>query len=332
VREANLSRRFTVRIVAKILALTKQQAKVIVSVAAGVVVGGVGSAVVLAAIPDANGVFHGCIRNNNDNLRIIDSATQTCGGGQTPITFNQTGPQGPAGPVGPAGPQGPAGSSGSVLLDDLAGADMSGAVMVGWDLSDQDFTGTNFTGATIATSDMTGATLTGAIFEGATLRGLNLAGFDLQNVLFKDVFLPNTSLANANLTGATFDVAQSGPTVNSPIVNATGANLTNGLIKRAIVRFDFSNANLTNVFFERSPALDEQATEISHVNFTNADFTGVEFSVGPGPLITMIESNFTGVDLSGATNIHTVVWQNTICPDGTNSDNNGDTCTGHLTP
>jgi hypothetical protein len=138
------------RILTKLVKWSKEQTKLLIGIGAGLAVGGLSSAVVLASIPDGNGVFHGCIRPTNGNLRIIDSATETCAGGQTPITFNQTGPQGPVGPMGPAGPQGPPGSGGSVLLDNLAGADMSGAVMVGWDLSDLDFTGTNFKGATIA--------------------------------------------------------------------------------------------------------------------------------------------------------------------------------------
>jgi probable HAF family extracellular repeat protein len=44
--------------------------------------------------------------------------------------------------------------------------------------------------------------------------------------------------------------------------------------------------------------------------------------------------NFSRANLAGArlnrANLKNVIWSNTICPDGTNSDSNGRTCTGHF--
>ena len=44
------------------------------------------------------------------------------------------------------------------------------------------------------------------------------------------------------------------------------------------------------------------------------------------------EANLTDANLSGASlvgaNLNKVTWSNTTCPDGTNSDLDGDTCTG----
>jgi hypothetical protein len=65
-------------------------------------------------IPDADGVIHGCRDQRSGALSVIDSDTQQCPRGATPLTWNQVGPagpQGPAGAQGPAGPQGPAGVS-----------------------------------------------------------------------------------------------------------------------------------------------------------------------------------------------------------------------------
>ena len=80
-----------------------------------VVVGGAA----YAAIPDSNGVIHGCYQKNNGQLKLIDPSTgDTCNPSEIPISWSQTGPQGPAGPAGPAGPkgdigpQGPAGPAG----------------------------------------------------------------------------------------------------------------------------------------------------------------------------------------------------------------------------
>jgi hypothetical protein len=51
----------------------------------------------------------------------------------------------------------------------------------------------------------------------------------------------------------------------------------------------------------------------------------------------LVGCNFTDANLQGASFEHRQsmsgsTWSNTICPDGTNSDNNGGTCMGHLTP
>jgi type VI secretion system secreted protein Hcp len=73
---------------------------------------GAGAAVGVAAIPSADGTIHACVNPASTPLpgavRIIDDATQACAAGETPLTWNQTGPAGPAGPVGPQGDPGPA--------------------------------------------------------------------------------------------------------------------------------------------------------------------------------------------------------------------------------
>lgn len=93
----------------------KQHARAVSILVTGVIIGGAGSAIVMAAIPGPNGVIHACYSNNTPLLgngsgavRIIDSAA-TCKSNETAITWNQ---QGPAGSQGPTGPQGPAGPGG----------------------------------------------------------------------------------------------------------------------------------------------------------------------------------------------------------------------------
>jgi hypothetical protein len=69
----------------------------VVAVAALALIGGI--QVAQAAIPDSStGVITGCYHNSTGALRVIDAqAGQTCGSGQTQLTWNQEGPQGPAG-------------------------------------------------------------------------------------------------------------------------------------------------------------------------------------------------------------------------------------------
>ena len=63
--------------------------------------------VAFGAIPDSDGVIHGCHLKMDGGLRVVDTeAGETCRNGETDLVWNQTGPQGPQGEQGPAGPQG----------------------------------------------------------------------------------------------------------------------------------------------------------------------------------------------------------------------------------
>jgi hypothetical protein len=82
---------------------------------------GVGAGVSYAAIPDSNGVIHGCYWVNTPRspgqagaLRIIDpSKGQRCRASEAAVSWNKTGVQGPSGPSGPSGPKGNTGPGGS---------------------------------------------------------------------------------------------------------------------------------------------------------------------------------------------------------------------------
>ena len=68
--------------------------------------------VALGSIPDGNGVIHSCYGKSGGNLRVLDAANATCGGNETGLTWNTTGPVGPQGPKGDKGDTGPAGPTG----------------------------------------------------------------------------------------------------------------------------------------------------------------------------------------------------------------------------
>ena len=56
-------------------------------------------------------IITACAKNSNGDLRLVRHATQ-CKSSETPISWNQAGPQGSQGPPGPNGAQGPAGPQG----------------------------------------------------------------------------------------------------------------------------------------------------------------------------------------------------------------------------
>jgi hypothetical protein len=78
---------------------------------------------VYASIPDPQGVIHGCLAGGSGGtklLLVIDTAVQaTCLSGQTPIVWNQTGPQGVQGPQGQQGVQGSQGPQGPAGITNL---------------------------------------------------------------------------------------------------------------------------------------------------------------------------------------------------------------------
>ncbi|GIJ36547.1 pentapeptide repeat-containing protein [Verrucosispora sp. WMMD703] len=69
---------------------------------------------------------------------------------------------------------------------------------------------------------------------------------------------------------------------------------------------DLRNARFVDAYLRDADLRD---AKLDHADFTNADLTGADL---------------TGASIGG------VVWRNTICPDGTNSDDNRHTCAGHL--
>jgi hypothetical protein len=84
--------------------------------AAGVLAGAMIWTTAWAAIPDSDGVIHGCYNTKHGDLRVIDTETgQACDELETALPWNQTGPQGPQGEQGPEGPQGPQGLPGLAI-------------------------------------------------------------------------------------------------------------------------------------------------------------------------------------------------------------------------
>jgi uncharacterized protein YjbI with pentapeptide repeats len=126
------------------------------------------------------------------------------------------------------------------------------------------------------------------------------------------------NLSNANLSGGYF--------VGVSLVGAslTGANLTNAVFTGA----DLTSANLSNSTFMGSTNFTNailKNANLSNSNLKGANFTGANLS----------GANLSNSNLMGATGLKTatltnVVWSKTACPDGSNSNQDGGTCVGHL--
>ena len=118
-------------------------------------------------------------------------------------------------------------------------------------------------------------------------------------------------------------------------VDLSETNFINAYLRNAVLdASNFSNSNLSNA--------NLISTSFGYANLTNANFTGANLTNANIGITNLSNTNFTNANLInasllGATNMNTatltgVTWSNTTCPDGTNSDNNGGTCVGHLSP
>jgi hypothetical protein len=60
------------------------------AVSLAAVVGGISTGVVMASVPDANGNIQTCYNNTGGSLRVIDTANESCGAGETALNLSQT--------------------------------------------------------------------------------------------------------------------------------------------------------------------------------------------------------------------------------------------------
>jgi uncharacterized protein YjbI with pentapeptide repeats len=277
-------------------------------VVSGLAIGVSGSAMVMAAIPDADNNIHACYTPNagGSNVRIIDSASQTCNEGETPIRWAQGGPT-------------------SVLVN-TPGADLSRANFVGWDLTGFDFTNTNLQGSIFRGAKLTGVNFAGASLENADISNQNFTGFDFRGATFGYTDVNSSNFTNANLS----DIVVDGDQPFGADTAFNGANFTGAKVWSSLENSNFTGANFTNAWF--GPVNPSRpAITLSGVNFTNANFEGVQFATNEEYTITINASTLLGADLSDA-DVSRVVWNDVVCPDGTNSDQHDNTCVGHLIP
>jgi hypothetical protein len=74
---------------------------------------------------------------------------------------------------------------------------------------------------------------------------------------------------------------------------------------------------------------DLQKAPLSHADLSYAVLTGAKLNNADLAGANLTQANLTKAVLSGA-NLAGVTWSGTTCPDGTNSNEAGDSCSGHL--
>jgi len=198
----------------------------------------------------------------------------------------------------------------------LVGQNFTGANLAGVDMSDANLSGANLVNANLSNANLSDANLSDANLEGATVTGTNFAGATLVvapaggiigtpaalpagwSVLFGYLIGPGAMLQSANLAGQ-----------NLGGLNLTGVNLISANLTGA----NLTDVNLTNAYLDYA--------DLSGANVTDANLTG---------------ANLTNATLQHATGLSTAtgmfVFEDTVCPDGTNTSTNGtnpQSCVGH---
>ncbi len=146
-----------------------------------------------------------------------------------------------------------------------------------------------------------GADLAGCTIKGSAINGINLDG--------------------ANFAGAIMDASPGGAVA----INAKGGNFSSLSISSAVAAFggQFAGANF-------------QFADISHVrvqgNFTGVNFSSANLQNDDFEVSVVDDVNFANANLLGDTNLAlngTDMFANTVCPDGSKSQEDQGTCFGH---
>ncbi|MGQ0432125.1 MAG: pentapeptide repeat-containing protein [Microthrixaceae bacterium] len=312
--------------------MRRQLAACAVGVVAGALAGG---GIVWATIPHSStGVATACYATSGTSkgvLRVIDTqAGEACPSGQKQVSLQTPLCTGyPRGGIDWRGCDYHAANLKAQFLSaarlngtNLALASLTEAKLYGADLSAANLNGADLSLADLRTSKLTGASLAGARLDGVStpsVKRTRLSGVvGLTSAQLRSV---RTSAGGAIAPGCP---AQIGPDLRS--IELDSLNLSG---------FDLHGANLS---YSSAKATNFSSADLSAAGMALADLTGANFA---GANLTCVSAggffnnaNFTNANLTDARFSGGVltgaIWSNTTCPDGTNSNSNGNTCSGHL--
>jgi uncharacterized protein YjbI with pentapeptide repeats len=145
---------------------------------------------------------------------------------------------------------------------------------------------------------------------------IHLAGKDA-----REAYLWDASLQEADISGADFTegVLYS---INMQRTNASGTTFTGAWMPSSFFGGTFfHNAILADadLSYSQLPDTEFNGAVATATDFRNCDFNDNNWS----------DANLTGANFTGATFSGEQYFDNTTCPDGTNSDSHGSTCIGY---
>ena len=232
---------------------------------------------------------------------------------------------------------------------DLTDADFSGSSLVLARLSDADLTGANFSGVSLMYADLSGTDLNSAELHDIDARMLLGCPAILPDgwLCISDPFMQSPcpvgdeeSEEGAEYSSLMGDLLDSLDLSDCPyyILGPTGSTWMTirnvdlaGLDLSVRAPEYISAANLTGCpssLFEgyicTGGAILGPLVRLIDVDLSGFDLAGVNLSGSLVSGVNLIDAELSNAELSG------IIWNATICPDGTNSDDNGYTCENNL--
>ena len=182
-------------------------------------------------------------------------------------------------------------------------------------------------GADLRFADLSYANMSNLNLTGANLKAANLNYTMLQGTVLRYADLSHTWLSGADLTGA--DLRQSGLYVAwLSGADLTGSKLNGSYLPGANLHdANLSDADMIHAHLHYAILNDANlnSADLSGANLTYATLTGADLSDTILFSADLSGANLTYATLTGA-DLSGTIWYDTTCPDGTNSDNNGNTC------
>lgn len=205
----------------------------------------------------------------------------------------------------------------------------------GVNLAHSDLQYVNFTSTNLSLADLSFTDLRGANFHQSNLLMTNLTGARTSNIEHCDTALisPGWFCRNQTLVGSGINL--SGERLSG--VDFNGMNLHDG----TYIGTNFSHAVLYGAYFYASnltlanlSGANLNGVYLESGNLAYANFTGADIRHGHLQSTDLSFADFTNANLTDAllqlATFEGTIWNNTICPDGTNSDENNRTCVNNL--
>jgi len=266
-----------------------------------------------AQSPSTLTTIYACVKSGD--LSHVKTSAPKCPAGSKPIQWNSF----------PASANGMPQCTGIPYEGiDLSGCDLEGASFVVADLSGANFSQADLSDALFVSDSGSQnpvvPTLEDADFEGADLSGSDWANVDVSDVNFSDANL--TDIVTSGLSGTPTSLPTDwvsvggyfvGPTTNLADQDLNGLDLRGDVLAGA----DLSRAGLTD-------------TDLEITNLTGADLAGTTLSATAFNEANLTDTNLDNAVEASTANFAGVTWSDTTCPDGTNSNNDDDTCINNL--
>jgi uncharacterized protein YjbI with pentapeptide repeats len=201
----------------------------------------------------------------------------------------------------------------------------------------------NLTSYNLTDANLTDTGFSGVDLLGATLTGANVTGADLGSAITL------ARVLSGDITGAPSTLPTDWTLIDGYLIGP-GANLAgadfNGVDLSGVDLLDVSSGGITGTPEALPPGwtliggyLFGANAYLAQAQLSSYDLSGIDLSYdylyeANLTSTTLTDANLTGAILTNAevtdATLTGVTWSNTTCPDGTNSDSDGDTCVNNL--